>query len=61
LSSPEAIFKGSLSGLATLPPKTAVLSSREGALWRQEADTSVQNAEISVTLAPVSVTSLLSR
>jgi len=53
--------KISLSGLATLPTKMAVLSSREGALWSQDVDTSVQYAEISVTLAPVSVTSLLSR
>jgi hypothetical protein len=38
----------------------SVLSSREGALWRQDADTGVQNAEIDVMLAPLSVTTLVS-
>jgi O-glycosyl hydrolase len=51
----------SLSGLAKLPTNMSVLSSREGALWREDADTSVQQGEISVTLAPLSVTTLVSR
>jgi O-glycosyl hydrolase len=51
----------SLSGLATLPATMSVVSSREGALWREDADTSVQRGEVSVTLAPLSVTTLVSR
>jgi len=49
------------SGLTTLPTSLSVLTSREGALWQQGADATVRNAEVSITLAPSSVTTLVSR
>ena len=51
-----------LTGLATIPTgMMTVLTSREGALWQNGGDTAVQNSEISVNLAPLSITTLSSR
>jgi glycosyl hydrolase family 30 len=50
----------SFSGLARLPARLAVLTSRESALWQADATVTVEHAGASITLAPLSVTTLVS-
>jgi hypothetical protein len=53
--------KINLKGLATIPARMSVVTSREGALCQRASDTLVQNTEIRLALAPLSVTTLASQ
>jgi len=50
-----------LSGLSQMPSALTVLSSRDGAIWQTPPDVSVNGAAATVVLAPLSVTTYVSR